>query len=69
MPTYEWKNVKTGEIVSVTRSFDDHNVPPDEDGEWVRHFGTIAIGQVPGAGGSPSRASVPKKGKDGDKKA
>jgi hypothetical protein len=61
MPTYEWKNIKTGEIVSVTRSFSDHNVPPNENEEWVRHYGTVSIGQVPGAGGSPFRSSIPKK--------
>lgn len=36
MPTYEWKNKRTGEYVEVERRISDSHVPPDLPGEWSR---------------------------------
>jgi hypothetical protein len=47
---YEWKNIKTGKR-ELTYS---PTTAPDESGEWKRVY-SVAIGSVPGAGGSPSR--------------
>lgn len=52
---YEWKNTKTNEVV-------EHNhwsTPPALPGKWVRVF-AFGTGRVEGAGGSPSRVSVPR---------
>lgn len=55
MPIYEWKNVETGEVISIEATIDLCHIPPQEEGEWVRDYRSVAIGQVEGAGGSPSR--------------
>lgn len=46
---YEWKN-EHGEIELTT----EPDKKPDKDGEWKRVY-SVAIGSVPGAGGSPAR--------------
>jgi len=33
---YEWKDRNTGKIVEVQRSIADRDVPPEDDGDWVR---------------------------------
>ena len=55
VPIYQWKNEK-GEIAET----DKHNVPPDAEGKWHRYYGSISIGAVSGAGGSPARAAHKK---------
>lgn len=55
MPVYEWKrwNEETQEFdYNLTMTLD----PPDESGQWRRVY-SVAIGQVPGAGGSPARGA------------
>lgn len=57
MPTYTWKNTKTGEIVDVQRSiaaFD--RPPPGVPSDWTRVF-IFGVGRVEG-GGSPGRVSA-----------
>ena len=54
MPLYEWKNTKTGEIVTVERSFADYKVEPDESGDWERVY-SVAV-KVEG-GTTPTRGS------------
>lgn len=53
---YEWKNTKTGEIVTVERSLADYQVPPDESGDWERILSGFAA-KVTG-GTSPARGSI-----------
>jgi hypothetical protein len=36
MPTYEWKNKRTGDYVQVQRPVSAYDNPPDDSGEWVR---------------------------------
>lgn len=61
MPEYEWRNVETGEVVTVTRSMADSSSPPDDSGEWERVY-SFGIGRTEGGGGSPARPSVRRKG-------
>ena len=62
MPTYAWKNKKTGEVVDVTRPVAEANVPPDsgEKDDWERVY-SFGVGRVEGAGGSPGRVTKVKK--------
>lgn len=59
MPTYLWKNPKTGEIVEVERSFENADQPPDKRRKWVRVY-SFGLGRVEGGGGSPARAAKVK---------
>ena len=36
MPNYDYKNKETGEVVTVNRSVDERDTPPDLPGEWER---------------------------------
>lgn len=54
MPTYIWRNTKTGEISEVVRPMSDASVPPDDSGDWMREY-SLSIGFVSHSGGSPIR--------------
>lgn len=60
MPSYEWKNTETDEVVTVDRRMSDHHVPPDDSGKWVRVY-SVGIGRVEGAAGDKARPSVRRK--------
>jgi hypothetical protein len=60
-PVYEWRNIRTGEVV-------EHDSPTDPPGaccddpdcceeKWQRVF-AFGVGRVEGAGSSPPRASA-----------
>lgn len=49
---WEWKNVKTGEVVE----HDHWSIPPDKSGDWKRVW-AFGVGRVEGGGGSPGRVS------------
>lgn len=55
MPSYLWKNTKTGKIVEVFRSIAKAHEGPDEPGTWQRIY-SFGVGRVEG-GASKGRAS------------
>jgi hypothetical protein len=52
-PVYEWKNIRTGEIIEHSH----WSIPPDESGDWRRIF-SFGVGRVEGAGSSPALPST-----------
>jgi len=60
---YEWKNIKTGEVVTVERKLADYLMPPDKSGQWERVISPFGVGRVEGGGGSPNRTSISKETK------
>lgn len=60
MPTYTWKNTKTGETVDVQRPIAEASTPPEGEGPWERVF-AFGVGRVEGGGSSPARTSTRSK--------
>ena len=59
MPLYDWKH-ESGKTASVWRSMEECDLPPDDEPGWTRVY-SFGVGNVPGAGGSPSRPAPIKK--------
>lgn len=47
MRLFEWKNLKTGEIIET----DQYDTPPVLPGDWQRVY-SLSFGRIEGAGGS-----------------
>lgn len=43
MPTYEWRNTETGEVVEVERKMSEYDVPPDLPGKWERKISSAVV--------------------------
>lgn len=52
MKVYEWRNIKTGEVID----HDHWGEPPKKRGKWERVY-RFGIGRVEGAANSPPRTS------------
>ncbi len=46
MPTYIWKNKKTGQEVELINSIAERDTAPDESGDWFRPMQAVAFTKV-----------------------